>query len=234
MKIPDELESILLILIYYSIRYLTSSIPYPDSIATFLDECFDCFALDEGLVKCGQRKAMVITGGSLAYYVPREGLVPITFKGSPLDHLVSELLKRFAAHYKVTKFDAWSKDQDRKAREDTPPPTVVRDGVELVYDLALLIKHDALDDDPDAEEYEEEFVEATAEVSGEPEEPDGEERKLAAKVWGHGYMSWIFRRCVRMEGWERIQRVEGDNVPKGWVSSHPPIPNDSSPAPTTT
>ncbi|KAI1786104.1 hypothetical protein LXA43DRAFT_1099549 [Ganoderma leucocontextum] len=233
VKIPDELESILLILIYYAIRYLTSSIHHPDSIATFLDECFDCFALDGGVIKCGQRKAMVMNNGSLAYYVPRDGLVPITFKGSPLDHLISELLKRFAAHYKVTKYDAWHKALHTEEREDTPPPPVVRDGVKLVYDLALLTKHDTFDDDPQAAEYEAEFAHATGvEGAGEPEEPSEEERTLATKVWAHSYMNWIFRRCVTMAGWERVHRVEGDNIPKGWVSSHPPIPHESSPTPT--
>ncbi|TBU21216.1 hypothetical protein BD311DRAFT_734591 [Dichomitus squalens] len=84
-EIPDELESILLILIYYCIRYLQSSIKHDRSVAIILDEIYDCFILHEGTIACGERKDTIITKGKLSYYVPRRGLVKITFNGTPLD-----------------------------------------------------------------------------------------------------------------------------------------------------
>ncbi|KAM5541548.1 hypothetical protein V8D89_004738 [Ganoderma adspersum] len=61
VNILDDLESLLFILIYYAIRYVQSSIAYNSDVATFLDECFNCYTINEGLVLCGERKSWIIS-----------------------------------------------------------------------------------------------------------------------------------------------------------------------------
>ena len=231
VKIPDELESILLILIYYSIRYVTSSIPSRAAVAGFLDDCFDCFTLEGGKLMCGERKDTLVREGKLAHYQPQSGFQDITFNGSPLDYLLSESLKRFAAKYKVTAYDSWTVE-NRGGAATAPPIPIVRNGVQLVY---VIDKHAALDDDPEAATFEAGLgpqPDASASWGGqgktEPPEPTSEERELAANVWAHKWLAWMFRRSLNSAGWEKVERVKRDRVPKGWVSPHPIIPRDSS------
>ncbi|KAI1786097.1 hypothetical protein LXA43DRAFT_79682 [Ganoderma leucocontextum] len=227
VKIPDELESIFLILVYYSIRYLKSSIPDREAVATFLDEVFDCFTVKNGAVKCGQRKHTLMGNGQLEYYLPQHGLQKVTFNGSPLDYLISESLTRFSANYKVMKYDAWVAQMSKQPAEEAPLPPVIYNGVELVF---VLDKHAELDDDPQAAKYEAALGPApSALLTGDtPSEPTGGDRELAADVWGHRWMAWMFRRSLKMAGWESVVRVKRDRVPRAWVSPHPTIPHDVS------
>ncbi|PIL32483.1 hypothetical protein GSI_05186 [Ganoderma sinense ZZ0214-1] len=229
VKIQDELESIFLILVYYSIRYLKSSISDREAVAAFLDEVFDCFTVKDGKIKCGQRKYTVMRHGKLEYYNPNQGLERVMFSrnGSPLDHLIAEILMRFSANYKAMKYDSWAADKSRKSAEAPPPPRVLYKGVQLVYDLD---KHAELDDGPDADKYEAALgPQLLSSFAGDiPPEPTKEERDIGADVWRHRWMAWMFRRSLRMPGWESIVRAKKDRVPRGWVSPHPPIPHDVS------
>ena len=229
MKIPDELESIFLVLVYYSVRYLKSSISDRECVATFLDEVFDCFTVHDGKIKCGQRKHNLMRDGVLEYYLPDKGLEKIVFNpsGSPLDHLISEILMRLSANYKVMRYDSWDADTSRQPAKAAPPAPVVYKGVELVY---VLDKHAALDDDPDAAKYEAALApQISSQLAGDvPPEPTKGERDVAADIWGHRWMAWMFRRSLKMVGWESIVRVKRDLVPRGWVSPHPLIPKDVS------
>ncbi len=230
MKIPDELESILLILVYYSIRYLNSSIPSRAAVASFLDDCFDCFTLQDGKLMCGERKDALMREGKFLHYLPQSGLQRITFNGSPLDHLISESLKRFSAKYKVATYDAWV-IQNPEELAAIPPIPIVRNGVQLVY---VIDKHAELDDDPQAAGFEAALgpaPDASAlpdQRQTKPPEPTPEERNLAANVWGHNWMAWMFRRSLNAAGWENAVKAKRDRVPKGWMSPHPAIPCDSS------
>ncbi|KAI1781851.1 hypothetical protein LXA43DRAFT_593736 [Ganoderma leucocontextum] len=231
VKIPDELESIFLILVYYCIRYSMSSIPSREAVAGLLDECFDCFTLQDGKLMCGERKDALMREGKFSYYRPQFGLQRITFNGSPLDHLISESLKRFSAKYKpVTTYDTWVA-QNPEEVETVPSLPIVRNGVQLVY---VVDNHAVLDDDPQAGGFEAALgppPEASASIhqrQTKPPEPTPEERALAANVWGHNWMCWMFRRSLKTAGWEKVVRVKRDRVPKGWVSPHPTIPCDSS------
>ncbi|KAI0660096.1 hypothetical protein C8Q70DRAFT_978183 [Cubamyces menziesii] len=94
VEIPDELESYLHVLLYFSIRYLSSDCKDP---AEFIESYFDAYTFQGGIYTCGTRKTHVIqTAGKLEV---RKGM-PITF-GSPMDYIFRTLLPLFKAHYKV-------------------------------------------------------------------------------------------------------------------------------------
>ncbi|KAH9896040.1 hypothetical protein C8Q73DRAFT_643342 [Cubamyces lactineus] len=109
VEIPDDLESYLHVLLYFSVRYLNSDCKDP---AEFIESYFDSYTLQGGVYKCGARKREVIkVAGKLTV---GDG-VPLFFQ-SPMDDIFSELLPVFKAYYKV---------QDHlKARTTTaePPP----------------------------------------------------------------------------------------------------------------
>ncbi|TBU36902.1 hypothetical protein BD309DRAFT_877454, partial [Dichomitus squalens] len=66
VSIPDELESFILIIIYYATRYLESNILHDTDVASFLDECFDCYTIDGDAILCGERKlSIVVVDGRL-------------------------------------------------------------------------------------------------------------------------------------------------------------------------
>ena len=94
VEIPDELESYLHVLLYFSVRYLQSDCKDP---AEFIESYFDSYTFQDGLYTCGARKMHVIqTAGRLE--VRKD--VPLTFN-SPMDHIFGTLLPVFKAHYKV-------------------------------------------------------------------------------------------------------------------------------------
>ncbi len=45
MAVADEMESFLFILIYYAVRYLTSTIARDMDAASFIDQCYDVYSL---------------------------------------------------------------------------------------------------------------------------------------------------------------------------------------------
>ncbi|KAI0324337.1 hypothetical protein GY45DRAFT_1313971 [Cubamyces sp. BRFM 1775] len=94
VEIPDELESYLHVLLYFSVRYLSSDCEDP---AEFIEQYFDSYTLQNGVYKCGARKREVVKAdGQLTV---GDG-VPLIF-GSPMDNIFRDLLPVFKAYYKV-------------------------------------------------------------------------------------------------------------------------------------
>ncbi|KAH9896024.1 hypothetical protein C8Q73DRAFT_643740 [Cubamyces lactineus] len=128
VEIPDELESYLHVLLYFSVRYLNSDCQDP---AEFIESYFDSYTLQGGLYTCGARKMHVIqTAGKLEV---RKG-VPLTF-ASPMDYIFRTLLPLFKAHYKVQDYlkskDATSNSSSRNIRpmpSSTPRPSSAAPG----------------------------------------------------------------------------------------------------------
>ncbi|TBU38879.1 hypothetical protein BD309DRAFT_929911 [Dichomitus squalens] len=100
--IADELESLLHVLIYYAIRYLHSSITPDDEVAKFLDATYDSYVVHDGAVHCGERKGSIVADlGKLVLWQPKQSRnVAIVFN-SPMDMLISRLLRSFKARYDV-------------------------------------------------------------------------------------------------------------------------------------
>ena len=102
MAIPDELESMLHVLIYHAVRYLRSDIPDNDEVARWLEATYDAYFVHGKEILCGERKGLIVAKlGRLVRWQPRlSDYVSVVFK-SPLDTLIYEILQSFKAHYEV-------------------------------------------------------------------------------------------------------------------------------------
>ncbi|EJF59474.1 hypothetical protein DICSQDRAFT_172068 [Dichomitus squalens LYAD-421 SS1] len=224
--IPDELESIVLILIYYCVRYLDSSIERHSAVATFLDEFYDCFTVQDGVVKCGERKATLLAQGQLVHYDPAEGLIPICFNAFPLDYLIAQCLRRFSARYKILRHQAWTKRHTHTTPSVPPVPRASGDDSIRSY---FLNKHRTANDEFKQARYEAvpdpPTVSSTALASREPPKPTQEDEKMAMDIEDHEWFRWIVYQCLTFPGWEKLRKVK-DRVPKNWESPHSPIPRE--------
>ncbi|KAI1781859.1 hypothetical protein LXA43DRAFT_1105197 [Ganoderma leucocontextum] len=220
VNISDELESLLLILIYYAIRYVQSSISHNADVATFLDECFDCYSMNSGLVLCGERKSWVVsvTGQLLRN---SDALSPINFCFS-LDRVIAQALTRFCALYKVRRYDEWE-------TENPPPsPTPQKQLKVNTVSVKVNLQQGAVSEMArKLAEYEADW-EAQPDITSTrpPPEPTPAERNFASQVLDHTWMQWAFTRALSTDlGWEKaVRHPSGDRVPKDWESPHAVIP----------
>ncbi len=147
MTIADELESVFYVLVYYALRYLQSNLN-DHQVAKLLDEFFDCFTYEDGIISCGNLKGSTLrTSGELKVIQGRYGSVRVLFR-SPMDHIITTLLQWFKARYAVLDYDVWVKENgglllgnlpsDMGHTAQTPPPpsrnAVSRDGEYSVDD----------------------------------------------------------------------------------------------------
>ena len=214
--IPDELESLTLILIYYSVRYLESNIIRETDIANFLEQCFDAFSLGDDRPLCGQQKTRIIVeDGVLNVPVAGVGSVEIKF-GDPLDGLISDLLKRFRAYYKVTKYDT-ARPQESTVTSVPVQYPLSKDGYTLIFDPRKF-EDAGLDTTLISSQ------QATSSKATPDEKPTDEERHFAKNVMGHKWMMGSFFRAILGSGWKMIFKAENDRVPAGWKSTLPLAP----------
>lgn len=224
VNISDDLESLLFILIYYAIRYVQSSIAYDNDVATFLDECFDCYTINEDLVLCGERKSWVVcVMGQLVRN--SHTLDPIRFCFC-LDMIIAQALSRFRALYKVRRFDDW---EDKNPPPSLPPsPTPQRPCEDHTVSIELNLQQGAVSEQAQKlAEYEADWnAQPAVESTRPPPPPTLAERNFAEQVTDHSWMKWVFDKTLSMDlGWENaIRHRSGDRVPKGWESPHAVIP----------
>lgn len=135
----------MLILIYYSVRYLKSNLADPKDAATFLDKVYDCYSLYKNRIIVGQEKATIMKKGKLVYtHVAFPDDFEISFENPALDGLISNLLSCFKQYYAE-----WNKplfaslspkspqppDTDREGSPSPPPRKVAK--LELSPDEAV-------------------------------------------------------------------------------------------------
>ncbi len=217
VNISDDLESLLLVLIYYAIRYVQSSVDHNADVATFLDECFDCYTINSGLILCGERRSTIVSGaGQLLRNSDEMSLISFCFS---LDRVIAQALTRFRALYKVRRYDEWE--------ECNPPPSPTpQKPSNNVSDIPNL-QEDASEEERRLAGYEADW-DAQPEITpaAPPPAPTPGERILAIQITDHTWMKWAFDKALSTDlGWEKaIRHRSGDRVPKGWESPHALIP----------
>ena len=221
VNISDELESLLLILIYYAVRYIQSTIDHNADVATFLDECFDCYTINSDLVLCGERKSAIVSGAG--QLLPNsDALCPISFSFS-LDRIIAQALTRFRCLYKTRRYDNWD------ASDYNPPPSPTPQKLGQSNDMSEKpnLQEDATEEERRRAEYEADW-DAQPEIvpTGPPPAPTPAERKLAEQIKDHAWMKWALEKALSRDlGWEKaVRHRSGDRVPKGWESPHAVIP----------
>ena len=208
LSIADDLESLLLVLIYYAVRYLSSSIKDNRHVADFLDECFDYYTLDNGKFLCGERKMGIVKErGELVHYLPGNGHIRVLFK-SPLDSLLSTVLGWFRAHYKVQAWTAHVQLHPSLARAQEYFQTPAKSSRASAGNGASRYQsnHGA----------EEQL----------PPVPTPDERTLASRALVHSFIVDEFTAAAASALWSVTDRYPGgDRVPQGWVSKLDPVPD---------
>ncbi|KAI0739860.1 hypothetical protein C8Q80DRAFT_1200653 [Daedaleopsis nitida] len=117
VEVCDELEAYFYVVLYYAIRYMKSSFDNV-TIATFLDEFFDCHTFVNGKYACGATKSKAIETGQLS-----AGGMKVELDG-PMDSLVKTLLCWFSANYHVKLYKDPSSSITTASRSTSPaaPP----------------------------------------------------------------------------------------------------------------
>ncbi len=207
-SLADDLESLVLVLIYYAVRYLSSSIIEDRLVAVFLERCFDSYTIGNGKILCGERKTDVMRDcGEVVYYLPGKGRTRVFFK-SPLDELLSTVLGWFRLHYKVLDWEA----------DVTQHPTLAWAQAHFQTPAKSSRPH-AGHGGPrhlDADGGDESKLQPA---------PTSDERGLALRVLAHSFIIDEFSETLDSALWTGIDRhPDGDRVPKGWLSTLEPVP----------
>ena len=218
MKVADELESILHVLVYYAVRYLGSNAS-PDEVATFLDEYFDCYTVrsETKRITCGEKKSLTIRMNGELRFQRDHGHVRLLFK-SPLDALVPWILARFGGHYKVMDYAAATKSNKARrlpalAWNSTAPAKPVPSHPDPVDSDSS----ESEDDDDD------EAISWDQVRKPEIDQPSRRDEKYSEVLSTHASMlSWLDQAAGRTD-WSMEDKT-GDRVPRGWKSHHLPIP----------
>ncbi|KAI1788213.1 hypothetical protein LXA43DRAFT_894995 [Ganoderma leucocontextum] len=221
LTIPDELESVFYVLVYYALRYLQSNLS-DHQVAKLLDEFFDCFTYEDGVISCGNLKASTLrTHGELKVIQGRYGSVRVLFR-SPIDHIITTLLQWFKARYAVLDYEVWVEEngglllgnlpKDMSHTAQTPPPPS-RNAVS---------QDDYTVDDEDRDDYDDEVYQELA--AKDP--PTDDETALAKRIEGHDDMIAFLTPFVQPSSrWQLRDKAPSDRVPTNYVSPHPIMPN---------
>ena len=207
VEIPDELESYLHVLLYFSIRYLDSDCKDP---AEFIESYFDSYTLQGGIYTCGARKLRVVqTAGKLEV---RKG-VPITF-GSAMDDIFSELLPMFKAYYKVQDYSKMRKDAASATPRSAPSPPAT---------TTATATSEVVSQDPDELDLITQYHSAKNKRRAPREEddrPTRAEEDDAALLEDHDFMLGTLATAYLSGRWSETDRV-GDRVPTGYKPQIP-------------
>lgn len=221
VTIPDELESFVLILIYYATRYLESNILFGSDVASFIDECFDCYTIESNVIVCGERKASIVVGDGKLLRSRHSALVPISFC-RPLDTLLGHSLVRFKALYKVRFYDAWAAKNPNSS--ESLAPIQLSNNPEAINEE---VYRGLNNEESKFAKFEAEWETQDHSVpTKKPPEPTQQERDLADNMRDHTWIDWAFEKALRIEDdWDRaVRHPSGDRVPKGWKSTHAVVP----------
>ena len=210
ITITDELESFFYVLLYFSVRFLKSSCLDPLS---WIDSYFHNYSGPDCMFTCGQKSIAMEVTGKLETLVPPG---PLLFN-SPIDGILSELLRCFRAHYKVVSHDRRKAMFPSEVRQEPKPqnaspvflePTIPpRRGKLTESEVALRA------------ELRKKFEKPTPPDNT----PSPEERALAAKVADHTFMLELLERVLQEASWPDDDRILPAQ-PLQPAPAQPPLP----------
>ncbi|TBU40240.1 hypothetical protein BD309DRAFT_361855 [Dichomitus squalens] len=201
IQISDELESFLHVLVYYAVRYLHSNCKHVES---WVNAYFHEYVGPGRDLCCGQKSYTIEVTGQLRTWI-LEG--PLVFR-SPIDFVLSTILKSLRAHYKV---------MDYEALQAAPPEPPCREPIrsltsaELHPTMPLVPLRDP-EEHPDIAEWEADW-EAGEKVID--ERPTPEDRALAAKVADHKFMLELISRQLLNPCWRTDERIPSTQTSTG-------------------
>lgn len=207
-SIADDLESLVLVLIYYAARYLTSSIQDGHLVALFLEQCFDCYTIGDGKILCGERKLDIMKDDrGVVYCLPGKGRTRVFFE-SPLDGLLNTVLGWFRFHYKVLDWEAEVLRNPSLARAQEHFQTPAKSSRRDAGNGGPHRRNDV--DNPGGSKL--------------PPAPTSEERSIGLRVSAHSFIIDEFSGALEADWTEGSRHPDGDRVPKGWMSTLDPVP----------
>lgn len=190
-SIPDELESFFHVLVNYSVLYLRSDCPDPDSWLNiyFFSYCF------RGICGGGRREQFIKSYGYLCRLVP-EG--PLLFD-SPLDRLLIRLIRSFQAHYEVLSYEFC------QARSPSPSASSSEEPLDPHAALAArnFIPKLRREDDPELAEY----IANLKRAAPVDDTPTEEVRRMASRVADHSFALEFIDKLLRREDWPDDDRM---------------------------
>ncbi|KAI0808281.1 hypothetical protein C8Q74DRAFT_1344080 [Fomes fomentarius] len=204
VEICDEVEAFTYIIIYYAMRYLHSNVR-GFAVASFLDLFYDTYDVDnDGNYVCGRTKRGTIESGELS--ITPTSLVLFN---SPLDAVLSALLRWFKSHTFVTRYEARHKiDQPKPQPPRTPSPTpVTPEDADPFDDVSYLDPESSFGLPPPGREI----------VTNDA--PTVEDRELAKKVVSQTEMINLLIKHIGSPEWNPNDKV-GDKVPETWCMQH--------------
>ena len=204
VAISDELESFFHVLVYFSVRYLRSNCPNPNS---WINNYFLASGMPDKYLG-GMKTVAIQDEGRLTTLVPPG---PLLFS-SPMDRLLSELLRSFTAHYKVMAHDlrqslspSWSSSSANSS------PSADKTGPQAAAPARPkpLVVLPSLSDDPEFAA----AMEARKAYKPPDTTPTPEDRELACRVADHEFMLDFIADLLGHRGWSDDDRIPVRAVP---------------------
>ncbi|KAI0364874.1 hypothetical protein BV20DRAFT_982916 [Pilatotrama ljubarskyi] len=211
--IPDELESLLYVILYYAVRYLSSNC---EDAAAFLETFFDAHTVANGVSTCGQAKLMAM---EMRGHIEVEKRVRLKFN-SPLDTVFSELLPCFKAHYKVQNYRDEQSDSTGAPRSSrynnpslppSPPSPSPQDAITAPFIAGDVFEMQAL-------------MQTEKRAQQEDNSPTPADEHDASLLANHRWMVGVLARVLTSTEW-RPDRV-GDRVPADYQPQYDVAPPD--------
>ncbi|PIL32475.1 hypothetical protein GSI_05178 [Ganoderma sinense ZZ0214-1] len=204
VTVPDELESFFHALVYFSVRYLRSNCPSPTS---WINSYFLASGMPD-MYLGGMKTAMIQDEGRLTMLLPPG---PLLFN-SPMDKLLSGLIKGFTAHYKVMAHELeQSRSPSWSSSSAASSPDAAKTGPQAAAAARpkTLVVLPSFSDDP-------ELVAAlAARKAYKPPDttPTAEDRELAHRVEDHDFALDFIATLLRHKGWPDDDRTPVLPVP---------------------
>ncbi|KAL1942167.1 hypothetical protein VTO73DRAFT_6231 [Trametes versicolor] len=195
VETSDELESFFHVILYYAVRYLVSNC---SDAGNFIESFFESYSIVNKKYLCGTTKRIAMSLGQL---VLDDTDTSLKFT-SPLDWFLSHLLSLFKAHYAVVQH---KKKQAEKANAAEPALLAADEP----FDMPVIIDEDAKPLYPLAESPSQEHKGSPTDDN---KEPDAAQVALSRQVQSHDCLVDALMHALELGGWNRGDRVKGDNV----------------------
>lgn len=219
VSVSDELEAFFHVLLYYAIRYLHSNCP---DVPNWIEDFFDSYTLEAGEYRCGSKKRETMQLTGMLSLNSQSPLTQMLKFNSPLDSLLSTLLERFHAHYRVEAHNQARQSAAalRSSVKKLSIPTVAPSTSESLNAKKIVARK--LPFDANAEGYDMSANAQPARLHATVRRLTVADKKLADMVTKHESML-IALHSVLTPGtaWSQGGDKVGDRVPKEWRSKRP-------------